>query len=832
MRSSADGAGPSDSRRDAASWFDGLRSDLRTSLRSLIRQPGFASAVVVTLALGLGVNAAMFSFLDRVFLRPPAGVTRPSDLRRFWLIDHNDKGEVVAYPLGIGPDEETALAASVGGSAAFATFAVQPNIRVGDGDAPSTTIVRASAAYLPLLGVHAAVGRLFTNEESVIASPAHVAVISDAFWHGRLGGDSAVVGKRLKLSGESFTIIGVTPPGFAGVDLERTDIWIPLGQSPIGMSGVVAMAGRRPQFFALLARVTPRVSDAAIEARATGIIRRADQVDADADSTARVVSGSIIQARGPGKVEKEVAIAERMGGVAAIVLLIACANIVNLLLARAAERRREIAVRLALGISRARLVWLLAAPTLMLAMVAGVAAAASAQITGALLRAQLLPGVQFADQPIHWRVIAFTLLVAIVAGALSAVVPAVQSSRPDVMAALKAGGQSGGFQRSPLRAVLVVAQTALSVVLLAGAALFLRSAHNIESIKLGYDISRLASAGVRYDDWRAPDSVALARAAARVRLVPGVEQVATVGEPPLDGGNWITTIYTAHDSSRGGPQNWPALIVVSPNYFKVTGVRVLHGRPLDDDGTWSIVVNETMARQYWPHENAVGQCLRLNKRDSRCYTVVGVAEDAHRARVIEAPRSYYYVPAAHPPGEGMRAFTLLIRAEPRRWGDVTGATRRILVEEFPGGRPSVDRMDDAVAPAYRPFRLGALLFSIFGALAFVVALLGVYSTGSYVVTQRTREFGVRIAIGAQLGDVVRLVLGDGLRTVAAGAGIGVVLALLGGRLVGSLLYDVKANDPLALVGAVTLLLGAGAAAAMVPAWRAARVDPVVALRAE
>jgi predicted permease len=817
---------------DVTLWLDSLRSDLRTSIRSLVRQPTFSAAVVVTLALGLGVNAAMFSFLDRVFLRPPAGIVNPGKLRRFWSVEHDKKGEPVAAQLRVGVEEQRALTSSFGHDAAIAIYAQQALVRVGSGgDAPSATIVRAAANYLPLLGVHASVGRLFTSEETAIDSPARVAVISDALWRTRFGGDSSVIGKSIALSSEVFTIVGVTPPGFSGVDLERTDIWIPLGKSPIGMDGVVASRGRA-QFAGLLARVSPRISDASLETRATTIIRRANAGKEDADSLERVVTGSIIEARGPGRPKNDVAIAERLGGVAIIVLLIACANVVNLLLARAAARRREIAVRVALGVSRMRLAWLLMVPTVILAFAAGIAAVASAIVTGAVLRSLLVPDVHFADSAIHWRVIVFTLLASLVVGTLSALVPSIQASRPDVTAFLKGATQSGTVQRSRLRSTLVAAQAALSVVLLVGAGLFLRSVHNVESIRLGFDVSRLAFAEARFDDWRAPDSALIARVVDRVRLVPGVEQVALVGEHPLDGGTWSTQFYTVNDSAHGDLFERPTVTPVSPNYFAATGLRIVRGKGFAADGSWSVVVNETMAREYWPTESAIGQCMRLLKPDGRCYTVVGIADDAHQDRVIENHKAHFYVTAAHPPSPGMRASEIVIRANPARWNTVVALTRRILAEAIPSAQPHVDRMEDLIAPAYRPFRLGAALFSVFGVLALLVSMVGVYSTVTYTVTQRMHEFGVRVALGAQLNDIARLVVGTGLKTVAVGTVLGVGLSLAAGRLIASFLYEVSPSDPPTLVLVVVLLLSVGAAAALAPAWRASRADPVSALRSE
>jgi predicted permease len=819
--------------QDVTAWIDALRSDLRTSLRSLKRQPAFSTAVVGTLALGLGVNAAMFTFLDRVFLRPPAGVVSPSQIRRLWTLEHDKKGELIASTLRVSADEDNALTDALGSDAAFALNASQSNVRIGDEpDAPTTTIMRVAANYLPLLGVHAAFGRLFTPEEAALDAPAPVAVISDALWRSRFHGDLGVLGTRMVLSGVTFTIVGVTPPGFTGIDLERTDIWIPLGVSPIGTGRNPMRRNETGPRFGVLARIAPRTSDEAVEARATAIVRRAIAGNANADSLKRVVTGSIILARGPGNPQKEIAMAQRLGGVAIIVLLIACANIVNLGLARAAARRREIAVRVALGVSRARLAWLLSAPTLILAVAAGVAAATSAQATGSLLRAQLTPDVRFADPPIHWRVVVFTLLVSLVAGALSAIIPAIQASRPDVTAFLKAGAQTGAVHRTRLRTALVAAQAALSVVLLVGAGLFVRSVHNIQSIPLGYDVSHLAFAGVTFDDGRRPDSTALAQVAERIRSLPGVEQVAMAGHMPIAGATWGQQFYTATDSGRRDSDDQPTMMVVSPNYFAATGMRIVRGQPSVADSSWSIVVNTTMARRYWPIGSAIGQCIRLTKPTNRCYTVVGIAEDAHHESVIERPRSQFFVPAAHPPIPGMSASLMVLRADPAHWSAIVAATRRALASAFPTGRPRIDRLSDVVAPTYRPFRLGAQLFLLFGVLALVVAIVGVYGTVSYTVTQRTHEFGVRIALGASVADVVRLVVGHCVRIVATGAALGVAFALAAGQLIASLLYGVTPRDPVTIGVVVVALLGAAAAAAFVPAWRAGRVDPVSALRAD
>lgn len=833
-------------RRDVWLWAEAARADIRSSARRLSRRPAFALAVIVTLALGLGVNAAMFSFLDRVFLRAPRSVADPGSLRRLWLIGHDEKGELRASPVSIGAETFAALRAALHGRVSLALFDEQ-SIGLGDDSLTSrSTVIRASADYLPLLGVHAQLGRLFSSDEANVKAPARVAVISDALWRSRFGGDSAILGKRLDLDGIAHTIIGVASPGFGGVDLERTDVWVPLGEKPIGMDGISWPMGYGPTF-GVLARLGSSATDASLEAAATSIARQFDARSASTrrrvgfgpssfDSLERVVTGSVVEARGPGHEREEISVATRLGVVAIVVLLIACANVINLLLAEGVTRRREMAVRAALGISRARFVWLLAAPPMMLALAAGAAAAASAGVTGSLLRASLLPDVQFADSAFSWRPIAFTLLAALGAGAVTGIAPAFQTSRADLTGFLRAGAREGVMQPSRLRSLLVALQAALSVALLVGAGLFIRSLRNVEEIRLGYDVARLASAEVRLPDEAPLDSAMVARATNDVRHVPGVEQVAMASYAPLSGGQYLMPFYTETDSAhgdfkRGNLDDVASFMSVSSNYFAATGIRIVGGRGFAADPGWSIVVNETMAHDYWPAGNAVGQCVRLMNKAGRCLTVVGVSEDAHRRGVIEKPHAQYFVPLAHAP-RGMGGYTMVIRADPARMSKVMAAVQRLLRVTFPTGRASVQRIQDEISPAYRPYRLGAVLFSAFGLLALLVATVGVYSTVSYTVMQRTHEFGVRIALGARLGDVVRAVLQRALGPVIVGVVAGLAIALATSRFIASLLYGVSAADTLVMSSVPLILVATAVAAATIPARRAARVDPVEALRAD
>ena len=599
-------------------------------------------------------------------------------------------------------------------------------------------------------------------------------MISDALWRGRFGGNDGIIGKVFIVNGVRLTIIGVASPGFRGTDLNVVDVWTPLGSAALGSLGTRARGWER--YLGVVLRRTSAASDATIAARATAVMRQARAGEAGDDSLSQVLTGSIIESRGPGKEQNEVLIAERLGAVAIIVLLIACSNVMNLLLARAVSQRREIALRVALGISRSRLIWLLSAPNVVLALVGGAAAGASGLVTGAALRAQLAPDVHFAESPFDWRVIVFTLAGALAAGLVSAIVPALRASNPDVTTFLKSGAQSGLVQRSGLRTGPLIVQTALSVVLLVGAALFVRSLWKIDSVRIGYDADRLFSAtplGIGE-----PDSATMAAAVERVGRVPGVMGVAMATYAPMSGGVLGAKLYTLTDSvdDRVPVQDKPTFMNVSLNYFELTGMRILRGNGFAPEPTLSAVVNETMARQYWPGGHAIGQCIWLDSRRNPCYVVVGIAEDARRRAVVEKSHAHYFLPLTHPPFKGAGGYTLIVRTEPHQESDAMAATRQVLRALFPAARPRLERMNDTIAPGYRPFRLGAKLFTTFGLLAFLVAIVGVYSAVSYTVQQRTHEFGVRIALGARGRDVLVNILPTTLRPVAFGIGAGVLIS--------------------------------------------------------
>ncbi|HWK12177.1 MAG TPA: FtsX-like permease family protein, partial [Vicinamibacterales bacterium] len=561
--------------------------------------------------------------------------------------------------------------------------------------------------------------------------------------------------------------------------------------------------------------------------------------------------GPILAALGPEERDSQAnAIALRLGGVALIVLLIACANVANLLIVRGVARGREFAIRAALGIDRRGIARLLLLESVLLAMIAGVAAVALGMWSGAALQELLFWNVNWAPERFDWRVAAFTLATALCTGLAAGLAPVIQARRADVSQMLKTGSHAGGRPRRRLRTALVIAQSTLSVVLLVGAALFVRSLHAVRSIDLGFDVQRLVFVSPEVDN---PDPIispdrakhdpneegariaaGLPLLASRLATIPGVEKVALTSITPMYALSITSVFYADGDSLPRGADGLPTVMGVSPEYFATTGLQLRQGRLLERGDVSAsarvALVNETMAHSSWPHENAIGQCLRLGQATAPCITIVGIVEDAKRIQLLESPARILYIPA--PQRGDYAATTIVVRVPPSRAPAVDALVRREMPAVIPGMKANVIRMAEVLAPQYRPWQLGALLFSIFGLLALLIAAVGIFSAVSHDVGQRRRELGVRVALGASVGDVVRLVLGGGLRVVALGVVAGVLVAVATSKLIASVLYGVAPRDPIVLGGVAVVLLAVAALASALPAWRASRADPMEALRVD
>ncbi len=826
--------------------FDVLRQDLSYAWRSLARSPGHTALVVATLALGIGVNASVFVVLDRLYVRPPAGVAHPEELRRFWITHYTSREAPETWE-GMSHPQYRALVGAAADPSSLTLYTTDWSERLGHaGDAPKVRAVYATASYFRVLGVRPALGRFFVPDEDVIGRPTPVAVISHRFWRRVFGGDTTVLGRTIALGRREYTVIGVAARGFGGLDLQEADVWIPLAAQPPATWWPADRGSwfENPNTVAYLAiqRVRAEATDASFEQRATAAIRAVNLRLArrNPDTLATVARGPIIAALGPGKPGAELVISTRLAAVALIVLVIAFANTTNLLLARANRRRREIAVRIALGISRWRLARLLLTETVLLAFVAAVVALLAAAWGGSLLRSLLFPEIEWYRSTIDVRIAWFALGVALSAGLLSGIVIAIQVSRPDLTIALKTGEREGGSARSALRAGLVAAQAALSVALLVGALLFVVSLRNVESLDIGFNRQELLVAHVSFAEGEDPsDEVfdqGLQRVAARFEDRPGVKGVARASLPPMRGFAF-TTFYVGADSSDSFGKVMPSYTAVSPSFFRTAGLEVRRGRGFSDSvsaqASHEMLVNETMAKLVWRGADPIGQCVRFRDRESSCFRVVGIVEDARRFNVIEdTPAPQYYVPLGIAElGSGF-AGTLLVRADRGTQRAVTRELATALRAEFPSATPDIELMTDVLEPEYRPWRLGATLFSGLGMLALLVAAIGIYSNVWYAVAQRTREFGIRMALGARIADVLRLVVGQSLRVVVIGIAGGLLLVLLGGGLIASLLFGIGPRDPRTMLVVSGSLLAVSVLAAFFPAWRAARVDPTIALRAD
>jgi putative ABC transport system permease protein len=835
-------------KRNRAERFDGIRQDVVYAARSLRRTPAVSLTIIATLALGLGANAAMFSLLDAIFLRPPAVVAHPETLRRVWAERRVSSG--TEFWGGFNYSAFTAISQSVDGQANVALYGSPALRKLAKGEnAPTAAVSGAGANYFAVVGVKPQLGRFYTPDEDRLDGSAPVAVVSDAFWKRELGGRQSAIGEQITISDERLTIIGVTPPRFSGSEIDATEVWVPMG---IFFGPMASPRGRWWQNpfingFRVILRLLPNAREGELVQRTT-VALRGPGMGGKRDTLAVAAFGSIIAARGPGNLKAEVKVATRLAGVAVIVLLIACANVMNLLLARAVRRRREIAVRLALGVSRGRLVRMLITESVLLAIVATVAALVAATWGGSLLRQLLMPEVHFAESPLHWRVFMFALVLAVIAGALAGLIPALQSASPDLANALKAGSRAGVTYRSRLRGSLVAVQAALSVVLLVGAVLFVRSLHNVKAHDVGYAIDRLVFAEVDYDT---PDALRdatmssrLQALAPRVEAVPGVERVAFTSTRP----KWGFSLYRYHpDFDTAGKKQIPPGIytAVSSNYFTTTGTRLLRGKSFPDNAgessPYTVIVNQAMADALWPNQDPIGHCIYFDRRTQPnqpppppavCSTVIGVAQTALLSSLAEKPDPQFYVSLGHMALDDRGAKAIVVRAKPDQRVSVQKNITELLRSEFSGAVPALTTMEKTMEPEYRPWQLGATLFTLFGVLALTVAGLGIYSTVSYAVSQRTHEFGVRVALGARAADVLRQVLAEGLRTVAIGVVIGILMALAAGKLVESLLYGIAASDPSTIVIVAVVLLVIAALAALMPAWRAAKADPVAALRAD
>jgi predicted permease len=824
---------------------DTFVQDLRFALRGLRRAPGFAAIAIATLALGIGANGALFTVVNAVVMRP----LPYADADRLVRVTSDFTG-LNGIDVGMSQPElaeyrdRSGLFEGIAG-----VWAINANLTEID-QPERVEVLLASPSYFDVLGVRPQLGRLFGPQDDG-PGITEVLVISDALWRRRFGGSREAIGRKLRVDNDWYTVIGVLPPGFRHPGrsvLTDVDVWAPTGY----VGNPFPNPAQRSNYFitGAIARLRPGIGVEEARQRLHAMaqeLRAAYPNDypARAAWTPRVIplANDLV-----GSVRAPLLI---LFGAVVLVLLIACANIANLLLARASSRHRELAVRRALGSSRARLVRLLLTESLLLSALGG---AAGAIVMGWLLSLLLaiVPGTLPRVQEIHVdaRVVAFTAAISLLTALVFGALPALHASRADVGDALKEGSRGASGGRGWLRSTLVVVEFALALVLLVGAALLIRSFVRVQQVELGFDPANVLTARLWLPQPNNPDEGRYSSRATghqarlatyeeilrRAAALPGVTAAGAADALPLDGSR-SAVVFTAEGTEGDDRSRVPTVQYSSatPRYFDVMGIRLLRGRTFgsQDDGRAApvVVVTGSIARLSWPGQDPVGKRLHLGGPQAKnpWMTVVGVVDDMRTRRIEEEPRPTIYRPLAQRSGLNL-SIVLKTSADPKRLGPALAAQVRAVDPDLPtfGART----MQDVVATATASRRFSTQLLAAFAVLALVLAAVGIYGVMAFVVGQRTREIGIRIALGAHPGSVVRLVLRQALVLAACGVAAGAVTALLATRVLAGLLFEVRPSDPLTYALIAALLGGTAAVAAWRPARRAASVDPITALRAE
>ncbi len=828
-----------------ARW-DAFIQDLRYAVRGLVARPGFTVAVVLTLALGIGANAAMFSVVDRLLFRPPPLLRDPALVHRVNLARSYRGKEFVGD--GVQYQRFLDLTRWTRSFARTAEF-TERKLAIGVGtEGREMQVGAVSAGFFGFFDAAPALGRYFTATEDTPPSGTPVAVLGYGFWQTRFGGHRDVLGQTLRIGATLYTIIGVAPRGFAG-------LWP--GQPPAAYVPITAYGGELGAnlrlrgeswwstyhwtWASMLVARNPGVSLAAADADLTAAYVRSYAAEDAANSRStpleqqhpHAIAASVLQERGPNE-SSETKVATWITGVALVVWLIACANVANLLLARSLGRRREIAVRLALGVGRGRLAAQLLIESVVLALLGGAAGVLVAQWGGAVLRAELLTDTSGAAVVTDPRTLVFAGVAALLAGLLTGLAPIFQTGRADLTRDLKAGTREGAVHRSRTRVALLLLQGALSVVLLVGAGLFVRSLRNVQQLDLGYDpdsvlVVDMQMRGVRLDS--AHNVALLRRLLDEAQAMPGVAHASRQLTMPF-WSTWNTDLHVAGIDSVDRLGEFD-LNAVSADYFAAMGTRLLHGRGITDQDVAGapgvMVVSEAMARVLWPGREPLGECVRVGSDTVPCTTVVGVAENIMSRSLSDDPGFFYYLSSAQSNPDMGGLFVRVRDYAPRS----REAIRRRLQPLMPGpSYVTVTPLTDVLGGQARSWRLGATMFTVFGLLALVLAAIGLYSVIAYNVAQRTHELGVRVALGAQVPELVRLVLVEGMRLALVGILLGAGIALIVGRWVQPLLFAVSPRDPAVFAVVAVVLLAIAALASFIPARRAGRVDPLQALRTE
>jgi predicted permease len=843
--------------------------DLRYALRMLFQAKAWTAVVVLSLALGIGANTALFGAIHGLLLTK-LPVKDPDSLVRFRFVGRNDMAtDSSGYGfLSNAPDGQPVRATfSYPMFQQFVAdnrtlddlFACAPYGRVNvvvDGHAEIATAFVSTGNYYRVLGVSARPGRTIVPDDDRLTAPA-VAMISTRYWHARFGTDPAVVGKTVRINNVPVTIVGVIAPAFTGVQQplsDPPDVSLPLS---LDVQLTTSAGGRRLQqpthwWLQVMGRLKPGVSAAQVQANLEGVFQHTARSGMDAflkslpdDERAAAVNRNRkeiprlqVEPGGRGIYDantNDVRALTILTVVVVLVLLIVCANVANLQLSRGTARQKELTIRLSLGATRGRVVRQLLTESLLLAAIGGVLG-----IAVAYWGKQLLPGAPGQAFRFDWPVLAFVMAVTMVTGILFGIAPALRGTGMNASASLKETSRSVVGARSILSKSLLVAQVAISLVLLVGAALFLRTLHNLRHVDVGFNpenvlLFRVSPQLNGYDEARI--ATLYRDLLARIGGVPGVRGVA-MSQPALLSGSVNSTSIYIHGrayaaESRERDSNSINRVVVSPSFLEVMGIPIVAGRGLTDRDNQAapkvVVVNQAAVRQFFPGGNAIGQRFGSSLETTNQLEVVGVVRDAKYDSVRDPAPPTMYVPAAQ---TRFGNAVLEIRTAGAPTSSATAV--REAVRQVDPNLPTIDVSTqlEQIERRFAQEKVFATAYALFGAVAVVLAAVGLFGLMSYSVARRTNEIGIRMALGARSQDVVRLVLGESLMLVAAGVAIGVAIALAAGQLVAKLLFGLAPTDIYSTAGAVLLMLMVSMAAGYLPARRASRIDPMTALHAE
>ena len=813
-----------------------MLKELRYAGRALLQRPGFSLVAILTLALGIGANTAIFSLVNTVLLRRMP-VERPDEVFAMNMRRKDDSMSAISYPNYLDFRNRNEVLSGL------LAYRFVPLSLSRSGGNERIWGYEVSGNYFDVLGVKAVRGRTFLSEEDKTRLTHPVVVLSYDSWQHRFGGDPALVGKDILLNNHQFRVIGITPESFKGTEqVYEAELWVPAMMIGWVEPGSNSIDHRDDNNFFAVGRLKPGITASQGE---TSLNILADQLakeypDSNEGQAIRLGPTGFIIPELRGAI---VSFTWVLMAAVGLVLLVTCTNLAGLLLARATDRRREIAIRLAMGASRARLIRQLLIESLMLSIVGGAAGLFLAiWIVRGLLAFK--PPIDFPltiDLSLDWRVLLFSMGVSLVAGAIFGLAPALQSTRPNLLHALKDTSAQGGGSRTRLRSVLVVAQIAISLVVLIAAGLVVRTLQRLQTMNPGFEPQNALTMSCDlslqgYDEARGQQFYK--QVVERVRALPGVKSAAVSSYIPLSLNYNSRGIYVEGEPVvRGANKPDSMNAAVGPRYFETMATPIVYGREFTDQDVEKsqqvAIVNETFVKRLMPAvktpAEAVGKRVSFGDATGPFMEIVGVAHDGKYFNIAEDPRSFIWTPLAQ---DYNSSGSLMVRTIGNP--DPVFAAVRNEVQSLDPNLPLFDvkTLTEHMRFALFPARVAAIVLGVFGLVALLLSAIGIYGITSYAVAQRTHEIGIRMALGAQLGDVLKLVLNHGLKLTLIGAALGIVGAYLTTRAITAVLYGVSATDPLTFISVSVLLIGVALLACYVPARRATKVDPLVALRNE